>query len=250
MHGEKITVMIIDDDIKSQEVLEHHLRTIPGIEIMAIASSADEAYRTILEQVSDVIFLDVEMPGKSGFGLVYDLHKLNIHPCIIFQTAFDKYAIEAIKNAAFDYLLKPVDREEILEALARFRSARHPVHTEEQIDRLRMNPRPPGKVKLKSKKGFILIDPDEIYYCQSDWNYTDIFYGENQKTTLCLTLRKVQELLPEHSFFRISRSIIINLKYLTEVSSRDHSCILDISGKQVSFPINREHIAELEERVG
>jgi len=113
-----------------------------------------------------------------------------------------------------------------------------------------MNPHLPGKIKLKSKKGFILIDPDEIYYCQSDWNYTDLFYGNNQKATLCMTLRKVQELLPEHSFFRINRSTIINLKYLTEVSRQDKVCIMTISGKLVSFPINREHIAELEERIG
>ena len=174
----KITVMIVDDDTKSQEVLEHHLRTIPGVEIMAIASGAVEAYKIILGQVPDVIFLDVEMPGKTGFDLVNDLYKLNIHPCIIFQTAFDKYAIEAIRNAAFDYLLKPIDREELLEALARFRSARHLVHTGEQVDRLLMNPHLPGKIKLKSKKGFILIDPDDIYYCQAEWNYTANSYFE------------------------------------------------------------------------
>jgi len=250
MNSDKITVMIVDDDVKSQEVLEHHLRTIPGVEIMAVASGATEAYKIILEQIPDVIFLDVEMPGKTGFDLVYDLHKLNIHPCIIFQTAFDKYAIEAIKNAAFDYLLKPIGREDLLEALARFRSSGHRVHSPERFESLIRNSQSTGKIKLKSKTGFILVDPGEIYYCQSDWNYTDIFYGENKKTTLCMTLRKVQELLPEEAFFRISRSNIINIRHLTEVSRHDRVCILNISGKPVSFPINREHIAELEERIG
>jgi two-component system, LytTR family, response regulator len=250
MKEDKITVMIVDDDLRSQQVLEHHLLTIPGVGIMAIASGAAEAYKFILEKVPDLIFLDVEMPGKTGFDLVNDLYKLDIRPGIIFQTAFDKYAIQAIRSAAFDYLLKPIDREELLEALIRYRSSRHLVHSREQIDQLVRRPRMPGKVKLKSQKGFILVDPDEIYYCLADWNYTEIFYGENRKTTVCMTLRKVMELMPDHLFFRINRSTLVNLNYLAEVSRMDHTCTLRIDGKPVAFPINREHIAALEEHVG
>lgn len=245
-----ITVLIVDDEAKSREVLEYHLRTIPGVEIGGVVSSAAEAYRMILEHVPEIIFLDVEMPGKTGFDLVNDLFKLDIHPCIIFQTAFEKYAIEAIKNAAFDYLLKPVDRESLLNVLARYRSSKNIHLTAGQVDQLLNFPNRQSKIKLKSKKGFILVDPDDIYYCQSDWNYTDIYHGENQKTTICLTLRKTMELLPDRSFFRISRSVVINLKYLTEVSRQERKCILRIGGKTEVFPINRERMGELEERVG
>ncbi len=218
--------------------------------ILAIASGADEAYKMILEQVPDVLFLDVEMPGKTGFDLVGEIRKLGINPCIIFQTAFDKYAIEAIKHAAFDYLLKQIDKEELLQSPAKFKASNHNHQFEDQVARLIRHIDPNRKIRLNSKNGFILVDPDDIYYCQSDWNYTDIYYGDNQKITLSMTLGSVQDLLPEHSFFRISRSTIINLKFLTEVSRQDRTCILNISGKPVSFKINREHIAELEERLG
>ena len=250
MKSDEITVMIVDDDIKSQELLAHHLRTIPGVAIVAVASGAAEAYKIILEHFPDIVFLDVEMPVKTGFDLVYDLHKRNIHPCIIFQTAYDKYAVEAIKSAAFDYLLKPIDPEELHEALARFRTSGPRALSTERVEGLIRKSRSTGKIKLKSKNGFVLVDPVDIYYCQSDWNYTDIFYGENKKTTLSMTLRKVQAILPEGTFFRISRSVLINLWCLAEVSRQDRTCILNIAGKQVSFPINRKHIAELEEKVG
>ncbi len=250
MKEDKITVMIVDDDIRSQQVLEYHLRSIPEIEILAIASGAGEAYRFLLETVPDLIFLDVEMPGKTGFDLVGEIRKLGINPSIIFQTAFDKYALEAIKHAAFDYLLKPIDKEELLLALAKFKASNHKHQFEDQVARLIRHIDPNRKIRLNSKKGFILVDPDDIYYCRAEWNYTDVHYGDNQKATLSMNLRKVQELLPERSFFRISRSTIINMKYLTEVSRLDHTCTLHIHGKNIHFPITREHIAELEERVG
>ena len=126
----------------------------------------DSSGPMIREQVPDVLFLDVEMPGKTGFDLVGEIRKLGINPCIIFQTAFDKYAIEAIKNAAFDYLLKPIDKEELLLALAKYKASSHKHQFEDQVAR------------------------------------------------------------------------------------QDRSCILNIGGKPVSFKINREHIAELEERLG
>ena len=245
-----LTVMIVDDDLSSQQVLKHHLNTISGVVIIAVASGADEAYRMILEKVPDIIFLDVEMPGKSGFDLVSDLYKLKIHPCVIFQTAYDKYAIEAIRAAAFDYLLKPVDREELLEAIAKFKASRNQdpkVNPDErrvpQIDPIR-------RIRLNSKKGFILVDPDDIHYCIADWNYTDVYYGNDQKETLCINLRKFYEQLPAQSFFRINRSTVINLKYLSGVSRMDHQCTLNIHGKILRFSTTREHIAELEERLG
>jgi DNA-binding LytR/AlgR family response regulator len=92
------------------------------------------------ERVPDILFLDVEMPGKSGFDLLNDLRKPEIQPCIIFQTAFDKYAIEAIKNAAFDYLLKPVDREAILTSLSRYKARKRQYQLGNQIADLLTQP--------------------------------------------------------------------------------------------------------------
>jgi two-component system, LytTR family, response regulator len=250
MKEDKITVMIVDDDIKSQQMLEYHLHSIPGIEILSIASSADEAYRFLLGKVPDLIFLDVEMPSKSGFDLVQDLHRLNLSPCIIFQTAFDKYAIEAIKHAAFDYLLKPIDREELLETLVKFRTFNEYNQFDNRVERLIRHLNPIRKIQLKSKNGFILVDPNEIYYCESDWNYSIIFYGLGCKETLCINLGKLLEMLPSLSFFRISRSVVINIKYLTRVSRDKNICTLQIQDREVNFHIPSKHIQEMEKWLG
>ena len=249
MKSEKIKVLIVDDDVKSQEVLAYHLKTITDAEILGIVSSADEAYNFLLENSPDLIFLDVEMPGKTGFDLVDDIRKLKINPGIIFQTAFDKYAIQAIKNAAFDYLLKPIDKAELLESFAKYKALKLQNNFENRVEKLIRDTNTIQRIQLKSKKGFILVNPDEIYYCLADWNYTDIYYGENKKETLSLNLRKVEELLPENLFFRISRSTLINLKYLTEISRKDHKCTLHVHGKSIQFPITRENIAILEDRM-
>lgn len=248
MTTEKITVMIVDDDPAARQVLEHHLRAVPGVEILTQAADAGEAYRRILEVSPDILLLDVEMPGRSGFDLVHDLQKIGLPACIIFVTAYDKYAIRAIKEAAFDYLLKPVDPTELLEALARYRSNPVAGFPDPRTEKLPQGYRYHEKIRLKSKSGFILLDPDDIYYCKADWNYTDVHCVDDRKVTVSMTLHHVLGILPLFAFFRISRSVVINLNYLAEVSRRDHTCTLNLPSGPLKFAISRERIGELEER--
>ncbi len=250
MAQEKISVLIVDDDKKSQEVLVHHLAAITDIEILGIASSADEAYRFLLENIPDLIFLDVEMPGKSGFDLLSDIRKLNIKFGIIFQTAFDKYAIQAIKSAAFDYLLKPIDQAELLEALVKFRNSRNQQHLEEKVEQLIRQIKPVEKVRFNTRSGFIMINPAEIVYCKADWSYTEIYLSDGKMIVVSMNIGKVEALLDPDAFFRISRSIIIAIKAIASVNRKNHSCIITYGGKELTLKVTAGHMKKLDDRLG
>jgi len=235
MSSAKITALIVDDDKKSRELLEYYLMKIPEIEIIGSASGADEAYSMLLERVPDILFLDVEMPGKSGFDLLADLRKLSITPCIIFQTAFDKYAIEAIKNSAFDYLQKPVDRESILAALSRYRAQAKGHNLDDQIHNLLYHLDRHKKIRFNTRQGFIMIDPSEIIYCQADWSYTEIYQSNGKKEVVSMNIGKVEALLDPARFFRINRSVVINLGFLVSVDRKRHKCFLSLDGKDLEL---------------
>ena len=245
MKTDTITVMIVDDDLASQQVLRHHLNTISGVVIIAVASGADEAYRCILEKVPDVIFLDVEMPGKSGFDLVSDLYKLNIHPCIIFQTAFDKYAIEAIKAAAFDYLLKPIERKELQESLVKFKNTPNTQNLEIQIENLLNQLKSFEKIRFNSRAGFVMIDPRDILFCQADWNYTELWFSKEKKEVVSMNIGKVAKMLPDAMFAKISRSVLINREYLTGFQRKTRLVVLQKGDFEREFKVALNQIKEI-----
>ena len=250
MSSVRITALIVDDDAKSRELLELHIHTIPEIEIIGSAASADEACRMLLERAPDILFLDIEMPGKSGFDLLADLRKQEITPCIIFQTAFDKYAIEAIKNAAFDYLLKPVDRDAILAALSRYKSRIQRQNLGDRINDLLTQLNLHKKVRFNTLHGFIMIDPAEIFYCQADWSYTEIYLTGIKKHVVSMNIGKVEALLDSTRFFRINRSVIINLGSLVSVDRKRHKCNILLDGKEVEFHLPRKQARRIEALLG
>jgi DNA-binding LytR/AlgR family response regulator len=237
MISQKITALIVDDDAKSREVLEYHLRTIPEIEIIGSALGADEACRMLLEHVPDILFLDIEMPGKSGFDLLSDLRKLEIQPCIIFQTAFDKYAIEAIKNTAFDYLLKPVEREAILAALSRYKARSGQFHLGNQISDLLIHLNQHKKIRFNTRHGFIMIDPSDIIYCQADWSYTELWFSKEKKELVTMNIGKVEKILPESVFTKISRSILVNRNFIEKLDRKKRIITLCKDSEMFEFRV-------------
>jgi len=116
-----INCIIIDDEIEACDRLESLLKNIENIEVDAKIVNTDEGIKRIVELSPDIVFLDVEMPGKSGFDVVKEVRTQKINPTFIFVTGYNQYAVKAIRNAAFDYLLKPVDLDELKEAIERFR---------------------------------------------------------------------------------------------------------------------------------
>lgn len=245
--GRTIRALIVDDEQGAREIMEHLLNRIPDVDVVGKASSADEAMEMVVNHNPDLVFLDVQMPEKNGFQLVDYLQKYLPDIRVIFVTAHAEFAINAMKVAAFDYLLKPVLMTELNETILRFKATRmkaaavagNDLHAGTQ------NPHP-ARIKFNTRTGYILISPEEIMYCEADVNYTTLHFGRDNREVITLNLGKVEELLSYYSFYRISRSILINQIFLSKADRQKKHCVLVKDNEKVCLEISPNHIRELE----
>ena len=211
-----ITAVIIDDDafcsFQLQDVIT---KKVPGIDIVAVCSNAEEGLVKIQQLAPQLVFLDVEMPGMNGFDMLKKLPSINFE--IIFTTAHEHYAIRAIRFSAIDYLLKPIDATSLQEALGRVieKRAKH-VHLSQR--ELEIVNHPSGKqldnLAVPTMEGLLFLSLQDIVSCESDDKYTTIFLADKKKVVASRTLGDFEDLLSKHGFFRIHKSYLINLKHL------------------------------------
>jgi two-component system LytT family response regulator len=241
-----VRVLIVDDEEESRNLLERLLCRLPGIEVVGKAKSADEAIEQVLNCQPDLIFLDVQMPEKSGFHLVEYLRKYLLEQKVVFVTAHADFAINALKVSAFDYLLKPVIMNELSDTLLRFKAERVRAWNQKKTEQIQIKSGHPDKIKFNTRTGYILVSPNDVMYCKADVNYTDIYYSTNKRETITLNLGKLEEIFTPYSFYRISRSILINKNYLAKADRQKKNCVLYKDGESITLEIPPCHIRELE----
>ncbi len=218
-----ITAVIVDDEKRSRTFLKGHLGTFcPEVNIAGEAESVSSAVKVIQEINPDLIFLDIKMPDGTGFDVIERLRKEDKNDTlkfkIIFTTAFDQYAIKAIKFSALDYLLKPIDPEELVAALKKIKIEPAKKSINENIDVLMNNVKSLNdsnkKIALNTSNKTYIYKIDEIIRCESSGSYT-IFYIKNSEPVLISkSLGETEDLLKDHQFERIHKSHLINLNYL------------------------------------
>ncbi len=212
-----ISAIIIDDIQKSRAVLLQLLqRHCPQINVIGMATSADEAQLLILEKNPDLLFLDVEMPNGTGFDLLKRFSSPTFE--VIFTTAYDQYALQAIKFCALDYLLKPIDIEELQAAIQKMaskvttpKSSNRFTHL---IENLNNHNHKNHKIGIPTQEGLIFIKVDDILYCTADRSYTYVQLKNQRKIIATRKIKEFENLLTQHDFFRIHRSHLINLNYI------------------------------------
>lgn len=218
-----LTVIIIDDEAKGRMALREKLLTYcPQVSILAEAASGQEALTLIQLHQPQLIFLDIEMPRMNGFEMLNEVHEKNFH--IIFTTAYDQYAIKAIKYAAFDYLLKPIDIEELKMAIEKINLAsrqagtKQNTQTKRQVELLQQNMQQPKnklhKLAVPTLEGLLFFDISDIVHLEANSNYTNIYFTDKSKIIASKTLKEFEEILPEDIFFRPHHSYLINLNYI------------------------------------
>lgn len=227
MNEKKIKTLIVDDEPEARDLLALLLEKIEGVELTGSAESVDLALEQILIKKPDVVLLDIQMPIKNGFELVRIVHEKQLDISFIFVTAYDAYAIEAIKASAFDYLLKPVDPEELRLSVSRFRKAQKVNKLQLQLGEMLEGLGQTSRIKVNTRTGFILIDPGEVTHCVAAGNYTEVYFINNRRETITNNLGSFMAQLPAGSFFRISRSVMINLNYLTKVDNKSGTCLMN-----------------------
>ncbi len=211
-----ITAIIIDDEAKGRLALRQKLQSYcPDVTILAEAADGIEALSAIEKHHPQLIFLDIEMPKMNGFEMLNTIKEKNFH--IIFTTAYDQYAIKAIKYAAFDYLLKPIDIEELKTAVERIDGSESD-QTKRQIELLQQNIQHPkkqlNKLAIPTLEGLLFFDINDIIQLEANSNYTNIIFTNKSKIIASKTLKEFEELLPTDIFFRTHHSHLINLNYI------------------------------------
>ena len=240
-----LTCVIVDDEKDSCDLLENLLIPYKDMKIASVCHHVDSAFKRIVEIRPDVIFLDIEMPEKDGFDLVLMLNEqTNLNPKIVFITAFDQYAIQAIKMSAFDYLMKPVERDELKNTIKKLNSDLERNNLNTKLDKLLLNFNK-RRLRLNTLNGFVLVNPENIMYCEAEVNYTHIYYLNGNHDTVTLNIGKIEKMLSPDTFMRISRSNIINMDYLREVIRKNRKCILQFNGSTNEFTVSRNRMSSL-----
>lgn len=234
----KLKAIIVDDEENARLLLQKLLEELNAFGEIRLARSSSEALTEIRSFEPDIVFLDIKMPGRDGFDFISDLPERMRRPDIVFVTAHDEYALKAIKNRAFDYLLKPVNREELRLCVQRSIEKKHHELRNDTSDK-------PSKIKINTRTGTVFINPESILYCRADGNYTVICTG-SQQHTCSLNLGRIEDMLPRGNYFRIGRSYIINRDYLTVLNRKDSTLTLLHDGAEATIKIPRQYLTELE----
>lgn len=208
-----IKAIIIDDEIHCRKTLGMLLKEYcPDVQVTEECDEAASGLAAIQKLKPDLVFLDIEMPKMNGFEMLEKLPEINFE--IIFTTSYDQYAIKAIRFSALDYLLKPVDREELQKAVQKVIQRLHhplPQQLEILLQKLHQPVSPIQKIALPTMEGLQMIAVDSIISCASDSNYTVFLLKNKQKLIVSRTLKEVEEMLEEYSFLRVHNSYLVSL---------------------------------------
>ncbi len=214
---QKIKAILIDDEWNSLQNLEKKLTEFcPGVEVMASSQDPEEALELIKNKQPEVIFLDVEMPGMSGLRLAEKLGENR--PEIIFTTAYDHFAVNAVRIRAFDYLTKPISIDALQGAVIRLREFLGNNHSKEKFDLLRHTPedvqRHNDKIAISNTEGIHFYLIRTIIRIESSGNYCEIFFENGKKATVTKLLKDFEDMLLSYRFFRVHNSHLINLDFV------------------------------------
>jgi two-component system LytT family response regulator len=201
--------IIIDDERLARKELTSLLENHKEIEIVAEAANADDAFDLINEHQPDLLFLDIQMPGKTGFEL---LEMLDASPQVIFTTAYDEYALKAFEVSALDYLQKPIQLERLAESIAKLKTKETSQEVGHENTKLGLK----DQVFVKDGDKCWFVSLSQIRYFESDGNYIKVFF-DNNRPMIHKSLNALDEKLDERSFFRASRKHIINLSWLESI---------------------------------
>lgn len=242
--------IIIDDEPNAVGLLALRLsQNCPQVEVVASCTNSHKGVQAIIDCRPDVVFLDIEMPQLNGFQVLEAVSGVPFS--LVFVTAYDKFALKAFRYSAIDYLLKPIDTQELIQAVERVEKSRQTAP--EQIDHLKGQltntaKTLPDKIALPYQNGVTFVDLKDIIYCESDDNYTKFYLADGQPCLVTKPLRDIQELLEERRFLRVHRQYLVNLDHIRKFVRGEGSYL--IMTNQQSIPVSRAQKDRLMERFG
>lgn len=246
MDQQKIKAMIVEDEPEALDLLSGLLESTGLATVVASTTDPQKAVDLLLLHEPDMLFLDIRMPGRSGFDILNEMNSQTaLNPHVVFTTAHDEYAIKAFDYAAFDYLLKPIDPDRLLETLRRHNSnisgngsgpgrkgdtgRQQPVYNNEKM------------LIFRGVTGVTFIDTDDVLYIMADGNYSSFHFISGRVETVTALIGNVEMHLGKQ-FFRTGRSCIVNTSYLARIDMKQMSCVFILGEKEYRCEISRDKV--------
>ena len=242
-----ITAMIIDDEPSSVKTLSLLLNShVPEVKIMYTTNDPVDAVAKIQELNPSLVFLDIQMPVLTGFDLLKKLAKINFH--IIFTTAYDQYAIEAIRFSALDYLLKPIAATDLREAIDRLIARQYDIAENKTLYtnfmyNLNVSDKKDFKLALPTSEGTFFFKPEDIILVEGVNNYSRFVFSDDSKMLTSKTLKGYEEILKDHHFIRVSKSHLVNRVHVKSIMTdgtlvMTNNTKVEISRRRKEFVLN------------
>ena len=239
-----IKAIIVDDEPNCCEILTTLLeRYCPQVKVADICYSGKAALSSIIEMSPDIVFLDIEMPHMNGFQLLEKLQTIDFK--LIFTTSYDQYAIKAIRFSALDYLLKPIDRQELQDAVKKaMQSLNQPMPQQLEVLMQKLNKNGNGgqKIALPTMEGLLMVPVENIISCASERNYSTLYLKEKKKLVISKPLKEMEELLEDHSFLRVHHSHLINLKEVSKFIKGEGGYLVMSDGSNVDVSRSKKEL--------
>lgn len=230
-----LKAVILDDEERGSSLLTRKLESFEDeLEVSAVFNDPYKALSKIMDIQPDVLFLDVEMPGLNGFQFLEKLGSFNFQ--VVFTTAYDTYTLEALRLSAVDYLLKPIDEEELHTAIFRLKK-RFSANDKQgkDVDKPSRN-----RLALPTAEGVYLIDKAHIVRVEAMSNYSTFYLNDNKKIVVSKTLKEYENVLTDTFFLRINRSVIVNLDYIVKYRKGDGGTLEMSDGTEVEVSASRK----------
>lgn len=234
--------IVIDDEQHCIERLQALLLPhLPEVQLVASFQSVEEGLRGIEMLRPELVFLDIQIGDKTGFDLLKAVQNPSFN--VIFTTAFDKYAVQAFRFSAVDYLLKPIDAADLAAALQKVKSKISTIEMAQKIEELHRNMNrlnPNKRISVSTSSELIYLPIADIVRCESTINYTTIYLRDNRKIIVAKTLKEYEELLSDFNFFRIHNSHLVNLTYIKSYNKGKGGSALLIDGTELEVSTRRK----------
>lgn len=239
---QQLSVIIVEDELHSRESLRNLLRDYcKGTEVVSLCDNIDDGLREIQIKKPDLLFLDIEMPGGTGFDLLEQLRRFDFE--VIFTTAFEHYALKAIKFSALDYLLKPIDVDELMEAVEKVMQKKEQEKENLKLRSLLENfnkSKTDHTITLATAEGLEFICVSDIFYCEASGSYTKFHLTNNNKLLVSKHLKEYELLLTDYGFYRTHNSFLVNLSHVKRYVKGDGGYLVMKNGDAVSISGRRK----------
>ncbi len=240
--------IIVDDELSAIESLQWELRNFcEDVNVVDSFTNPKEAISAINYLKPDIVFLDIEMPEIDGFQLLNSLHYKNFD--LIITTAYNQYAIQAFKSNAIDYLLKPIDPDDLVKAIEKVKNRTKIGQLESNIEKVfeKFINTASGptlhRIPLALQDKILMVNADDIMYCKSDGNYTHVHMSDGSKHLISKTMKVFLEGIPDDFLVRVHKSFVVNMKYIREYIRGDGGELILTDKKNI--PVSRAHKSEL-----